>query len=664
MNKETALREFIRKVRDKARGTNLNTVFAPPKPAGLAGAWVGGATGVRLTWADTIWADLSWKWTDWGDHHHFEIYRGDRRDFPADAAHAIGTISSFAFDDAAAVPGTAYYYRIRAFNTLGASGPASDAVVISTASTAAPILTVDKPALFFGAVTLADGTPGQNVRVVNAGTPGTALIWTASADQPWITIVPPSGIGNGSPVVRASALALAPGTHTGRVTIADPNAFLSPQHVDVTLNVFAEGGDSPPFGGFDSPVAGTAWSGSIPVTGWALDDLEVRKVEIKRDPDLTDDPLAVGGDGLVYIGDAVFIQGARPDVELAHPGLPLNDRAGWGYMLLSHFLPNGGNGTFRLYAFAVDSAGHRVELGRVVFTSDNAHRAKPFGTIDTPAQGGTANGSQYVNFGWALTALPDVIPFDGTTISVWVDGLALGHPVYNNFRADVAANFPGLLNSNGAVGYYFLDTTAYENGIHTIAWTVADSNGDADGIGSRYFTIENSGVPPGAPAASVASRLFVMPQGDSAPVIVRKGFSDAAGVERLLPGPDGWVDVTVSALDRLVFYLDPEAAGLVGTGAGGDAVSPRRALLGRPERNPPGDFAVPAFSGFLQVGTEYRPLPVGSSFDPAGGVFAWQIGPGFLGEFKLVFIKKAGRLGTQRTLIRARVQVRRGSPAE
>ena len=138
-----------------------------------------------------------------------------------------------------------------------------------------------------------------------------------------------------------------------------------------------------------------------------------------------------------------------------------------------------------------------------------------------------------------------------------------------------------------------------------------------------------------------------MPQGDSAPIFVQKGFDDAAGVERLLPGPDGWVDVTISALDRLVFYLDPEAAGLVGTGASGDAVSPRRALLGRPERNPPGNFAAPAFSGFLQVGNEYRSLPVGSSFDPAGGVFAWQIGPGFLGEFKLVFVKKAGRLGTQ-----------------
>jgi hypothetical protein len=78
-------------------------------------------------------------------------------------------------------------------------------------------------------------------------------------------------------------------------------------------------------------------------------------------------------------------------------------------------------------------------------------------------------------------------------MTVWVDGLPLGKPVYNNYRADIATLFPGYANSNGAIGYYFLDTDGNLNGVHTIAWSVADSDGAIDGIGSRYFQILNAG---------------------------------------------------------------------------------------------------------------------------------------------------------------------------
>jgi hypothetical protein len=54
------------------------------------------------------------------------------------------------------------------------------------------------------------------------------------------------------------------------------------------------------------------------VSGWALDDMEVVSVKIYR----------LEGDGKVYIGDAVFVEGARPDVEQAYPGYPNNNRAG------------------------------------------------------------------------------------------------------------------------------------------------------------------------------------------------------------------------------------------------------------------------------------------------------------------------------------------------
>ncbi len=107
---------------------------------------------------------------------------------------------------------------------------------------------------------------------------------------------------------------------------------------------------------------------------------------------------------------------ARTDVEALFPTLPFQYRAGWGYMLLTNFLPSGtgstapGNGTFSLHAIAHNAAGNSLDLGTRTITVDNAHASKPFGTIDTPAQGATISGNAYVNFGWALTQNPYAIP--------------------------------------------------------------------------------------------------------------------------------------------------------------------------------------------------------------------------------------------------------------
>ena len=65
-------------------------------------------------------------------------------------------------------------------------------------------------------------------------------------------------------------------------------------------------------------------------------------------------PLAGEGSGLVYIGDAVLVEGARPDVEAAYPDYPDNYKAGWGYNLLTNGLPNQGNGTFTTDAKPAD----------------------------------------------------------------------------------------------------------------------------------------------------------------------------------------------------------------------------------------------------------------------------------------------------------------------
>jgi hypothetical protein len=234
-----------------------------------------------------------------------------------------------------------------------------------------------------------------------------------------------------------------------------------------------------PFGSFDTPAATSNVSGSVSFTGWALSPVGITKVDIWRED----------AGVLAFIGDADFVTGARPDVLNDYPGYPENNSAGWGYLMLTNELP-GGNGTFQIHAIAHDTKNASTDLGTKTIVVNNADATQPFGSIDTPIPGGTESGI-FVNFGWALTPPGKMIPIDGSTIWVFIDNQRMGHPVYNNYRADIATLFPGYENSLGAIGYYYVDTTQLTNGIHTIAWTVTDDAGVASGIGSRYFIVQN-----------------------------------------------------------------------------------------------------------------------------------------------------------------------------
>ncbi|MCP5101726.1 MAG: BACON domain-containing protein [bacterium] len=348
-------------------------------------------------------------------------------------------------------------------------------------STAEGVISLDRSRLNFGAV-VSGAVPGsQTFSIENSGT-GT-MNWTVSDNATWLSVTPSSGTDAGMVTVSVAHSGLAAGSYSAAVTVASSDAANTPQTVTVALNVYGSGSSGGPFGNYSTPENGAVVSSSVPFTGWALDDVGVESVKIYRRD----------GGSMIYIGDAVFVEGARPDVEQAYPDYPMNYRAGWGYMMLTNFLPGGGNGTFTIYAVAEDKEGNQVTLGSKTITCDNAHAVKPFGAIDTPLQGGTASGTSYRNQGWLLTPLPNTIPTDGSTISVLVDGQNLGNPTYNIYRSDIAGFFPGYSNSGGAAAYFDFDTTAYDNGVHTIAWSATDNAGNTDGIGSRYFTIQNSG---------------------------------------------------------------------------------------------------------------------------------------------------------------------------
>jgi hypothetical protein len=490
-----------------------------------------------------------------------------------------------------------------------------------------PKISVNRDSLNLGYIVGSNNLPGESFTITNSG--GGDLNWNVSTEMQRINLSPVSGTNYGEANVSIDPVGLIPGKFKGVIYVADPLATNSPVEVEINLFVKAQANSYPPFGEFSTPVDNSTVKSSVPVTGWALGDTGVESVKIYR----------AEGKNLVYIGDAVFVEGARPDVEAAYPDYPMNYKAGWGYMMLTNFLPNGGNGTFKIHAIATDIEGHTTTLGIKTITVDNANAVKPFGAIDTPTQGGTASGSSFINWGWVLTPQPNSIPIDGSTIKVWVDGVNKGHPSYNIYRSDIATLFPGYANSNGAAGYFYLDTTAYENGVHTIQWTATNNAGNTDGIGSRYFTIQNTGSASNQRSfingkmslvtghwSLVDDELSSISIDYSKPVKVRKGYNEGLERQAIYPDDEGIINIEIKELERVEFQLE----GTMG-------LAP-----------------LSTYTGFLVIGDRLRSLPAGSTLDTKRGIFTWQPGPGFYGTYKFVFIKTDG---SERRKVRVLVKI-------
>src|SRR5262249_28982284 len=137
--------------------------------------------------------------------------------------------------------------------------------------------------------------------------------------------------------------------------------------------------------------------------------------------------------------------------------------------------------------------GHSTLLGTKTITCDNKNATAPFGAIDTPAQGATVSGI-VANYGWVLAPQPNhADPPGGGTVTVIIDGVAVGTPGGWTSRSDLSAAFPAsdYPGVGTALGVFGFDSTALADGVHTIAWTVTDNAGNTAGIGSRFFNVFN-----------------------------------------------------------------------------------------------------------------------------------------------------------------------------
>jgi hypothetical protein len=328
------------------------------------------------------------------------------------------------------------------------------------------------------------GTTNPPPLVARDFMPGAATAGVKSLRESFNPCSPPA------PFASACPSGLAPGTTyywmvRGKTMLGDTRRITGLVWSFTTTGGPADPGA--PIGVIDTPAEMSSVAGEVGFTGWAVDNSGIVGVDIYRSPVPGE---GAGPNGLLYLGTATQVEGARPDVASAFPLYPGVSRAGWGFMVLSNFLPNGGNGRFTLHAVARSSSGEATVIASKTIVATNATSLLPFGTIDTPGQGATVSGT-VLNFGWALTPQPKSIPFDGSTIDVYIDGEMVGHPTYNQFRPDIATLFPGYANSSGAVGYFQFDSTMLSNGLHTISWVVRDNAGATQGVGSRFFRVQN-----------------------------------------------------------------------------------------------------------------------------------------------------------------------------
>ncbi len=496
------------------------------------------------------------------------------------------------------MPNYSFSPSSRSYSNVSTDRPNQDFTAQYSGSSAT--IGLDRSSLSFGGIGGGSASNAQTFGISNTGSG--SLNWAVTADQNWLSCTPTLGSDSGTVSVSVNTSGLTSGTYTGTVSVSAANASNSPQTVTVTLKVYSSGASAVPFGEFATPSANTTVSSSIAVTGWALDDIGVKSVQVYS--------------GSSYIGDAVFVEGARPDLEQAYSHLPDNSRAGWGYMLLTNFLPGGGNGAYTLNIYLEDIEGNRVLLGSKAITVDNLNAVKPFGAIDFPAQGGTVSGKQYVNMGWVLTPMPNKVPVDGSTISLYIDAILRPETaVYNQPRGDVSGLFPGYENSAAPGALFTFDTTGFDNGTYQIFWVATDNAGNADGIGSRFFTIQNSGSNKSNTNARVSSRTPEppgfgnwrhIPAGNHTPMEIKRGFREDAPVQKILPGDGGAINLQLGELERVVVHTAPGAAGIT--------------------------------RGYTLVGGNLRSLPTGSTLEAGTGTFYWQPGPGFTGSYSLLFI--------------------------
>ncbi len=188
-----------------------------------------------------------------------------------------------------------------------------------------PVLSVS-PAILAFAASRAEAPPSQQVRIRNTGSG--ALQWTATAADPWVSVLPGRGTGPALLTITIDAARLGVGRHDSRLTIdagdADDSPVSVPISVEVTPAVLPEAPPRPgaPSGG--PPAASAPPLPAEPAPGRIADgDLVPTRPPARRDLQLVRASLPVATRNLPY-AQAIPIAGGTPpyNVRLLRGRLP------------------------------------------------------------------------------------------------------------------------------------------------------------------------------------------------------------------------------------------------------------------------------------------------------------------------------------------------------
>jgi hypothetical protein len=525
--------------------------------------------------------------------------------------------------------GTPVYIYAIFRDSIGSTGNSNQVyaplpIVMDSNFTQKGRLVLSRRTLNFGALAnTPTATTAQTVRLTFVGPYQVTPCWTITNSNLNFSVTPSSGTGNAT-VTVALVPQTFPGGGVGVATFTvnecgTASTFLNPgQQFTATYRITTGG---LPVGTVDTPADNiTGVSGSLGVTGWVVDDINITGVRIYRN--------AVSGEtgdglGRIFLGDANRVDDARPDIEAAYPTSPFNYRGGWGYLLLTNFLPGLGNGTFVLKVYATDADGHEVFLGQRTITCTNSSATDPFGAIDTPGQGATVSGNLN-NFGWVLARGPArADPPGGGTVTVVVDGALIGNPGQWTSRSDLtglfpASTYPGI---STALGVFTFNTAVYQDGVHTISWLVVANTTQAAGIGSRYFTTVNG------------NNLTLS---DTTPNVV----SAAALVNP--PAHLGQSPRDITSLDRSTRVRSGRGPALRAASPASPDPTGLRTIYGRVMERLVVDASSAGshqYEAYQVVAGILRPLPIGASFDQRRGILYWQPGVGYTGGYDFLMVR-------------------------
>ncbi|HUR22021.1 MAG TPA: hypothetical protein VMZ90_14495, partial [Vicinamibacterales bacterium] len=166
---------------------------------------------------------------------------------------------------------------------------------------------------------------------------------------------------------------------------------------------------------------------------------------------------------------------------------------------------------------------------------------------------------------------------------------------------------------------YVINTSSLSNGLHTIAWSVTDSNGRVEGIGSRFFIVNNglfswapNKVQPGqtlGASAKLDDRSRV-----TKGVWGRTGFDLAAPWIAMHANEDGTYSMRLPESGRMELWL-------------GEGVE----------------------AGYVVANGSLQSLPIGSSLSSQR--FGWMPPAGYIGPYQLTFVRGSERIDVTVTVV-------------